>query len=65
MKGTIKNITVGGKVYKVWSDFIARGTFAENENGEVKQIKSSGYLNNELSIRKAIAVFFGLGSFRK
>lgn len=65
MKGTVKNITVGGKAFKVWSDFVARATFAENENGEVKRIKSSGYLNNELTIRKAIAVFFGLPSFRK
>lgn len=65
MTGTIQNITVGGKVYKVWSDFIMRSTYAENENGEVKRIKSSGYLSNELSIRKAIAIFFGLASFRK
>lgn len=65
MKGTIKNITVGGKIYKVWSDFIKRGTFAENENGEIKMIKSSGYISNELSIRKAIAICFGLASFRK
>lgn len=65
MIGTVKNITVGGKVYKVWSDFIMRATYAENENGEVKSIKSSGYLSNELSIRKAIAIFFGLASFRK
>ena len=65
MTGTIKNITVGGKVYKVWSDFRMRATYAENENGEVKRIKSSGYLNNELSIRKAIAICFGLASFRK
>lgn len=65
MTGTIKNITVGGKVYKVWSDFRMRSTYAENENGEVKRIKASGYLTNELSIRKAIAIFFGLASFRK
>jgi hypothetical protein len=65
MKGSIKNITVGGKVYKVWSDFIMRATYAENENGVVKRIKDSGYLSNELTIRKAIAIFFGLTSFRK
>lgn len=65
MTGTIKSITVGGKIYKVWSDFVMRATYAENENGEIKTIKSSGYLSNELSVRKAIAIFFGLGSFRK
>jgi hypothetical protein len=65
MKGTVKTITVGGKAYKVWSDFRMRSTYAENENGEIKRIKSSGYLSNELSIRKAIAIFFGLESFRK
>ncbi len=65
MTGTVKNITVGSKVYKVWSDFIMRSTYAENENGEIKCIKSSGYLSNELSIRKAIAIVFGLSSFRR
>ena len=65
MKGTVKNITVGGKLYKVWSDFIMRATYAENENGGVKRIYAGGYLTNELSIRKAIAIFFGLASFRK
>lgn len=65
MTGTIKNITVGGKIYKVWSDFRMRSTYAENENGEIKTIKSSGYLSNELSIRKAIAICFGLASFKK
>lgn len=65
MKGQAKEVVVGGKSYKVWSDFIMRSTYAESESGEVKKIKDSGYLSNELSIRKAIAIFFGLASFRK
>ena len=53
MKSRIELVTVQGKEYKVWSDYIKRGTFAEDENGTVKCIKGSGYLSNELSIRKA------------
>lgn len=67
MKGTVKTITMnnGTRTFKVWADFIQRCTYAEDENGEVKCIHSSGYLNNELTIRKAIANTFGLESFRK
>lgn len=67
MKGTVKKITMnkGTRTFKVWADFIQRGMFAEDENGTVKMIHSSGYLNNELTIRKAIANTFGLESFRK
>lgn len=58
--------TVAGKSFTVYSDIILRGTFATNDQtGEVKQIKSSGYLSNELSIRKAIAQAFKLDTFRK
>lgn len=66
MKSNVKFVTVQGTEFRTWSDFIARGTFAENlETGEVKIIKSSGYLSNDISIRKAIALRFGLPSFRK
>lgn len=65
MKGTVRTTTVGGKEYKVWSDFNARGTFAEAEDGTVKQISWSGYIHNDLTVRKAIAVQFKLNSFRK
>lgn len=61
-----KFTTVQGIKFTVWSDFIARATFAENtETGEVKAISSSGYVSNDLSIRKAIARRFGLASFRE
>lgn len=66
MTGTIKTTTVQGITFEVWADFIKRGEFAKNtETGEVKQIKWSGYLSNDLSIRKAIAFSFGFDSFRK
>lgn len=65
MKGHIRTTTVGGKKYNVWSDFIARGTFAENEDGEIKQISYSGYIFNDLTVRKAIAIAWHLDSFRK
>lgn len=59
------NTTVNGKEYKVWSDYIARGTFAENEDGEIKQISYSGYISKDLTIRKAIANAWNLNSFRR
>lgn len=65
MRSNLRTTTVGGKEYKVWSDFIARGTFAEAEDGTVKQISWSGYISNDLTVRKAIAVQFKLNSFRK
>lgn len=57
--------TVQGETYFVWDNYKRRGTFAQNEAGEVKTIKSSGYLSNDLAVRKAIAASFNLESFRK
>ena len=65
MKSAITTTTVQGQTYEVWSDYIARATFAKNAEGVVKMIRGSGYLSNDLSIRKAIADCFGLSSFRK
>ena len=65
MTGTIRTTTVAGKTYEVWSDFIKRGTFARNEDGEVKQISGSGYIHNDLTVRKAISIVFQTGTFRK
>ena len=42
-----------------------RATYAENEDGEVKCLRGSGYLHNDLTIRKEIALRWGLKSFRK
>ena len=65
MKSNVSITTVGGKEYRVWSDFMARGTFAEAEDGTVKQISWGGYITNDLTVRKAIATQFKLDSFRK
>lgn len=65
MTGTVRTTYVGGKQYKVWSDFIKRATFAENEAGEIKMLRGNGYIHNDLTVRKAIASAFGLSSFRK
>ena len=65
MKGQIRTTTIAGKQYKVWSDFSARSTFAEDEAGTVKAINISGYIHNDLTVRKAIACVFHLSTFRK
>ncbi|WP_298625713.1 hypothetical protein [uncultured Senegalimassilia sp.] len=57
--------TVQGETYTVWANHMKRGMFAKNEAGEVKQIKSGGYITNDLTVRKAIAASFNLKSFRK
>lgn len=66
MTGTIRTTTVEGKTYKVWSDFIMRATFAKScETGETKQISAGGYIRNDLTVRKEIAIRFGHKTFRK
>lgn len=65
MKSTIKTTTVAGKTFTVWSDYMKRGTYAEDENGTEKRIAGGSYLTNDLTIRKAIAATFGLATFRK
>lgn len=66
MKSNGSTTTVNGIQFEVWSDYIYRGTFAMNsETGETKVIRSSGYITNELTIRKAIANVFSLPTFRK
>lgn len=58
--------TVEGIVYEVYSDFIARATYAKNvETGETKVIKANGYIGKDLTVRKAIALCFCHNSFRK
>ena len=61
-----KMTTVNKNEYEVWGDFIMRGTMARNvKTGETKQISFSGYVSNDLTIRKAIASAFGEPTFRK
>ena len=54
MKANVRNIEVNGRQFKVRSDFIERGTFAENENGEVKRLIGGGYISAERTVKKAI-----------
>lgn len=63
----MKNITmVQNIMFEYWGDTFDRCTYARNcETEEIKVIKHSGYLTNDLSVRKAIANRFGLKSFRK
>lgn len=66
MKNNIRTTTVNGTKYEVWSDFNARGTFAKNTvTGEEKQLCGSGYIHNDLTVRKAIAARFNEKTFRK
>lgn len=66
MKGTVTNTQVAGQGFEVWSDFIERATFAKSlKTGETKAISSSGYIRNDLTVRKAIALVFRLETFRK
>lgn len=63
---TVKQTTVSGKKFNYWADIIERAEIAEDiETGEVKAIRYNGYLSNDLSVRKAIAMTFGLPTFRK
>lgn len=65
MKSKVEMVTVAGKEYEVYSDFIMRRTYAVNADGEKKAISGGGYIHNELTVRKAIARAFGLSTFRK
>lgn len=64
-KINVREAQVAGQKFTVWSDFIARATFAENSEGVMKAIRTSGYIHNELTVRKAIATAFALPTFRK
>jgi hypothetical protein len=66
MEKSMKVTTVNGIDFEVYSDFIARGTFATNkQTGETKQIQGNGYIHNDLTVRKAIALIYHLPTFRK
>ena len=61
MTTSIKTITVKGIDFNIWSDFSKRCTYAQAQGplgGEPRIIRSSGYLSNESSIKKAIRLVF-------
>ena len=57
MKTNLRFVMVHGIKFTVWSDPILRGTFAEF-NGEVKALRTSGYLSNPASVKRAIKSAF-------
>ena len=66
MKYNFKDTQVCGISFTTYDDFIERATFAiDNTTGMTKAIRRNGYLGNDLSIRMAIAITFGLPTFRK
>jgi hypothetical protein len=65
MKSSIRKVTVAGKTFTVWADYIIRGMCAEDERGNIKKICGGGYMSNDLTIRKAIAAAWNLPTFRK
>ena len=63
---TIHETQVAGIKFTYVGDFVKRATIATNTvTGETKAISESGYLSNDLSVRKAISYVFGLKTFRK
>ena len=57
MKTNLRFVMVHGIKFTVWSDPILRGTFAEF-NGDVKALRTSGYLSNPASVECAIKFVF-------
>lgn len=59
--------TVGGVEFLVWDNYMTRQTVAQRNEMpfEVRTIKYSGYISNDLTARKAIQSAFGLDTFRK
>lgn len=60
-----RQVQVSGQIFYVESNYAYRGTVARNSDGEIRAISQSGYISNDLSVRKAIAIAFGLPTFRK
>lgn len=65
MKGKTTIHQVAGRIYEVWSDFIERATFSRDEDGTIKRLCRGGYIHNDLTVRKAIALAYGAPTFRK
>jgi hypothetical protein len=66
LNNTCRRYQAAGLYFHTKSDFNRRGTFAGNkETGEIRQIIWSGYIHNDLTVRKALASAFNLSTFRK
>lgn len=60
MKSKLTQYIVKGQAFLVWSDFSTRCTYAEDSVCNRQVLRSSGYLSNERSIKKAIKESFNL-----
>ena len=49
-----------GHSFKVWSNFIERATYAENEDGEVMKLSGSGYIKAQATVRRALRIAYSL-----
>lgn len=54
MRGTTKSITVNGREYSVYSDFINRNTVAVDTDGKRFVLRQNGYISNPATIKRAI-----------
>lgn len=64
--GDTHRTTVNGIEFQYWPDFKYRCSLAKNlKTGEIAKISGSGYIHQDLTVRKAIARVFRLPSFRK
>lgn len=62
----IQKTIVAGITFIFYPDFIDRCTYAQNtDTKEIRQISWSGYINSDLTVRKAIAREFHLSTFRR
>ena len=59
MKENIRTMVVDGDVYEIWTDVIARGTYAQcKKNGRVEKISSGRYISAISTVKKYIRLTF-------
>ena len=63
--GDMHATMVEGHAYRYWGDTYFRCTFAENEDGDIRQIHANGYITRDITARKGIAATFGHDTFRR
>ena len=65
-KETLDQTKVAGVQFIYWPDYIDRSMYAQNcDTMAIKKICGSGYISNDLTVRKAIASAFNLETFRR
>lgn len=59
MKGHVKTVVVDGEAYEIWSDVIARATYAQcKKTGRVEKISSGRYISANSTVKKYIRLTF-------